>query len=118
MRWVVPILLMLITSTAASSLSSAGASDLPPQISREQIERQIANALPLGSTREQVLAFLDAHHVENSSSSGAASPNQVLAIYRDVSGSSLVVKKAVQVIFRFKGNALESYSVVERFAGP
>jgi hypothetical protein len=42
----------------------------------------------------------------------------VLAIYRDVEGSTPTVRKSVQVIFRFKGDVLESYVLAEKLTGP
>jgi hypothetical protein len=103
---------------AAFPASYANAAVKPLPMTRQQIEDQIAKALPRGVSRGQVIAYLDAHHVENSSSSSAAPPDQVLAIYRDIKGNTLIVKKAVQVVFRFKDNALASYSVTEKFTGP
>jgi hypothetical protein len=100
------------------SASYANVADEPLPMTRQQIEEQISKALPRGVSRERVIAFLDAHHVENSSSASAAPPNQVLAIYRDIRGSTPVVKKAVQVVFRFRDDALESYSVTEKLTGP
>jgi hypothetical protein len=118
MRGTILAVSMLIMWAAAFPAGCANADNQPSQMTREQIEQQIAKTLPRGVSREQVIAFLDAHHVENSSSSTAAPPDQVLAIYRNVKGSTPIVTKAVQVVFRFKDNALESYSVVEKLTGP
>ena len=118
MRSTILAVSMLVMWAAAFPTGCANAADEPSPMTRQQIEDQISTALPRGVSRERVIAFLSAHHVENSSSSSAAPPDQVLAIYRDVKGSTPVVKKAVQVIFRFKGNVLESYSVEEKFTGP
>jgi hypothetical protein len=87
-------------------------------MTREQIEQQISTNLPRGVSREQVIAFLKANHIENSSTSTAAPRDQILAIYRNVQGSTRVVRKAVQVIFVFRDNALESYSVTDKLTGP
>jgi hypothetical protein len=118
MRSAILAVSMLVMWAAAFPAGCANAADEASPMTRQEIEEQIAKALPQGASRERVIAFLDAHHVENSSSSTAAPPDQVLAIYRNVKGGTPIVKKSVQVVFRFKDNALESYSVVEKLTGP
>jgi len=87
------------------------------QMTRERIEQELAKDLPRGVSRERVVAYLEMHHIENSSSA-TAPPDQVLAIYRNVAGGTSTVTQAVQVGFRFKDNALDSYSITEKLTGP
>ena len=115
MRQVVVVFAMLLLGTAAAC-SNAG--DRSVQMTRVQIEQELAKDLPRGATREQVVAFLATHNIENSSATAGAPPDQILAIYRNVAGGTSTVTKAVQVIFRFKGNVLEGYSITEKLTGP
>ena len=87
-------------------------------MTRGQIERELARQLPRGTSRQKVIAFLEAHHVENSSSSKGAPQDQIFAIYRDVRGGTPIVAKSVQVIFHFRKDVLESFTITEKYTGP
>lgn len=116
MRSVILALVLVILAAAYGGYATAG--QMESHMTREQIEQEIAKALPRGTSRQKVIAFLKAHDVENSSSSANAPRDRILAIYRDVTGSTSTVTKSVQVVFVFKNNALESFSATEQFTGP
>jgi hypothetical protein len=88
------------------------------QMNQEEIKKALTKELPTGTSRTAVVDYLNKHHVENSSAASSSRPDELLAIYRNVNGSTPVVAKAVQVVFRFKNDTLVSFSVKEKLTGP
>ena len=87
-------------------------------MSKEKVEALVKEDLPLGTSRERVVAFLEKHKVEHSGNSAGAVPETIYAIYRNTEGGTSVVKKSVQLTLYFKNEQLYSYDVKEMFTGP
>jgi len=116
------ILFLSIVAFGAIGLTTgcASANDQAQHMTKDQIEGQLKRELLLGTPRENVVAYLDKRGIENSahSSASAASANLIVAIFRDIAGSTLLVKKSLQVTFQFNDNKLASYSFEEKLTGP
>ncbi len=96
----------------------AQANDNKSKMTTEQIETMVKKELPLGSSRDSVVSFLDKQGLEHSGHSPGAPSDLIYAIFRDVRGSTLTTSKSVQVTFRFANRGLSDYSFKEFFTGP
>ncbi len=108
-------LIVLVVLAVTHGCARANEGHVP--VTRKLIEQQLAHELPPGSSRDQVVRFLDAQRIEHSGHSSSAPSGQVLAIYRDVEGGTPTVRKSIQVVFRFKGDVPESYSFADKLTG-
>jgi hypothetical protein len=97
----------------------AQANDLgPKKMTAAQIEATVKRQLPVGSSRDHVVSFLDKQGIEHSGHSVGAPSEVIYAIFRNVQGNTLTTSKSVQVIFHFTNQRLSDYSFKELFTGP
>jgi hypothetical protein len=94
------------------------ASDQDTEMSRSKIDALIKKDLPVGTSREDVIAYLDKQKVEHSGHSLTPSSDDIYAIYRNTPGGTPVVKTSIQSIFHFQNGKLHDYEVKEVFTGP
>ena len=94
------------------------ANDQAQHMTKDQIEAQLKRDLPLGTPRESVVAYLDKRTIDNSARSSAVPANRIVAMFRNIGGGTLLVKKSLQVTFQFKDEKLASYSFEEKLTGP
>ena len=106
------------TSVVVVMIGCVQATDDNAMMTKEEITSLIERELPLGTSRETVIAFLDKRKIEHSGDATEAPANVIYAMFRDVKGSTLTVKKSIQVVFRFKDNKLDGYSIAEKLTGP
>lgn len=108
-------LFLAITALAPGCSGSDGKA---PKVSRAQIEAALQKEVPAGSSRADVVAFLDKGKVEHSGHRSDGPPDTILAIYRNVEGGTATVEKAIQITFKFNDDKLAEYSVSEKLTGP
>jgi hypothetical protein len=115
-----PRFLYVLAAATVSLLIAmcAQANDLKPKMNADQIEAMVKQKLPLGSSRDHVVSFLDKQGIEHSGHSAGAPSEVIYAIFRDVQGSTFTTSKSVQVIFHFTNRRLSDYSFKELFTGP
>ncbi|MEO8007739.1 MAG: hypothetical protein ABI728_04365 [Betaproteobacteria bacterium] len=111
-------LLIAITYLSVSLLGCIKTNAGDAEVSKEKVEALVKEELPLGTSRERVVAYLDKHKVEHSGNSAGAVPDTIYAIYRNAEGGTSVVKKSIQLTLRFKNDQLYNYDVKEMFTGP
>jgi hypothetical protein len=109
MVFLLPLLLGCVRSDAQDAV-----------MSKEKIDSLIKSELPLGVSRESVVAYLDKHKVEHSGHLPASTSQEdiIYAIYRNAEGGGLFVKKSIQLRFHFKSNKLYACDADEVFTGP
>jgi hypothetical protein len=112
------LVVAVITLVTWSIIGFAGDESGSNPMNQKQIEKELAKELPAGSSKSAVVEYLTRHHIENSSGASPPRPDEILAIYRNVKGSTHVVARSVQVVFRFKDDRLTSFSVEEKLTGP
>jgi hypothetical protein len=110
--------LPLASSYLAASFCCVAADNQWNAVTSEQIDTLIARVLPLGTTRVQLIAFLDARKIEHSGHDASVDSASITAIFRDVAGSTAIVGHSVQVYFEFHEGYLTSYSLKDTYTGP
>jgi hypothetical protein len=109
---------LFAASFLAATVGCSAADNHETTMTKEQIDVFIAKELPKGSSRSTVIAFLEKQKIAYADHATSGDPTSVGAIFRNISGSSVIVKTAVHVNFVFRDNRLESYSLSEQFTGP
>jgi hypothetical protein len=92
------------------------------KVTAGQLDREIRDKLPLGSSRSDVEAYLDQRGMQHSYMEGAGQGSEYKhtewAILRGASRSWLV-REDIQILFKFDDNdKLVGYTVKELFTGP
>jgi hypothetical protein len=91
------------------------------RITAAQVESDIRDHLPIGSSRAEVATYLDSNNIPHSyvSDDKYAGPgNYELALIRDTASSGIVMV-SIQIRFNFDSKLrLLSYSVQEVYTGP
>ena len=109
MKWLGAILVLFIM-TAALTGSAVSA------VTVESLKDLIARELPVGSSRERVMAFVKEQHLGEAGGEGwySSKSNAVHGIVRNVKRSFLGLRTDIQLIFYLdtEGN-LKSYTVHE-----
>ena len=107
--WWIPALgMVLLVASACSQAKYKEPSDL-----RKAIEQQLS----IGSSKEQVVSFLNFEGIEHSYRKTDANDEQISAIVRDVSG--VIITSSLRAIFHFdQSGHLAKYEVDEVLTGP
>jgi hypothetical protein len=92
------------------------AAENPMAVDKAQIDAMLSQNLPVGTSRDAVISYLDNHHIENSGAR-TRNPNSLVAIFRNL-GGNLLVKTSVQVTFNFEKDRLIGFSSRELYTGP
>lgn len=86
------------------------------QMDRKAFEAMLAETLPKGTSKDEVIAFLDKYGIEHSR--WLAASNSIKAILRHRKGW-LVVERVLEMEFYFDQKArLDSFTIKEGFTGP
>lgn len=119
MRWILWIITASTVSCvalAAGCLEGAGSQS---NLTENQINTMFRKELPLGTTREAVIAFLDQNKIEHHAAPSPGIPSDVVyARFRKVAGGNAIVEKSILATFHFKEGKLTGYSLDVELTGP
>jgi len=98
------------------TIGCAKSTGAPPMSAAEVVS--LVNTMPLGTSRERVIEFLDQHHIENSGHSAGVPTNKIYSMFRNVEGGSFLISKSIQVIFTFRNSRLSGRLFKNVYTGP
>ena len=117
------VLAILIAASAAYVLKRRNERSSWTRVTAAQVDADIKEYVPIGSSREQVAAYLDAQKIVHSFLGGdlyqnTADYNCEVALVPHAASSGLVTTD-IQIVFRFdQAMKLESYNLREIHKGP
>jgi hypothetical protein len=104
---------LILIICGISILSGCGAD---PSVKEKQIMDLLSTNLPIGTSVDKVVSFLDSQNTEHSQY--LTPEKEILAIYRKI-GGQLFVKEDFQVVFTFDSKKqLKSMEGHKEFTGP